>query len=469
MKTIKQIDKNIIENGKQRSYNEIIEFLDQNWKTNPYDKSLSCIKKLDAEFGNVSKKLNVATVSGTNGKSLTLHFASKLLNAEGLSVGAFYSPHIMTYNERFSINSETISNKVFTEIANEVLNTSESLGLNANSLDILTMMAFLYFKNSNVDVVLMEIGQNGSSHPANICDSKIAAITRITPDKVSDIKELIEDTMALVRKDSFVVSADQCKLNLQIMEELAISKNAQWIMPIRKLAPLAYPFEQLHGRSAALGERIANLFVNKIISKETNFVSGSLLTKPKSQRGRPTLEAKKQAELNPKKSMDQFWKDVETTITSRFQLLDKEKPSVLIDNSCNLDSFQNLFLGVRLVHYQKSLKGLTVILGGNNHDIDQTEFTKLLRYFFKKTSGQVIVCPTDSIPGQQGGKSWDVEKMTNDLKSMKIKARSCKNFEEAFNFAVASVDERHGLIVVTGSSSIITEYWRHKGLKKIAA
>ena len=468
MKTIKQIDKSIIETGKQRSYNEIVEFLDKNWATNVGDKSLNCIKQLDSALGNLSKKLNVATVSGTNGKSLTMHFASKLLKEEGLSVGAFYTPHIMTYNEKLSLNNETISNKSFVEIANEVINAADSIGVKANTLDILTMMAILYFNKNKVDVALFEITNGGLYDPVNISDAKISAITRITPDKTDNMKELITEIMGITRKDTWVISADQCKYNLQTMEEISIEKGAQWAMPIRKLAPLSYPFEQLHGRCAALAERISHIFVNNIIAQDTKFISGSLLTKPKTQRGRPTIEAKKHAELNPRKHIDQFWRDTENTLPSRFQLLDKEKPSVLIDNSNNLDAFQNLFLGVRLMHYQKSIKGLTVILGGNNPDIDLTELLKLLRYFFKKTSGQVIVCPIDAMPGHKGGKSWNVEKITNDIKSMKIKAKSCKNFKEAFETAEKTVDERHGLIVVTGSTSIITEYWRYKGMKKIA-
>ena len=470
MKTIKQTTKKTVTTGKQRSYNEIVEFLDKNWSTNvdTKDKSLSCMKQLDKALGNVSKKLNVVTVSGTNGKSLTIHFASKLLKEEGLKVGTFYSPHIMTYNERLSLNNETIPNKMFTEVANEVLNCAETNGIEANSLDLLTMMAITHFVKNKVDVALFEVNKGGLAHPINICDAKITAITRITPDKVNNMQEMIADIMGVIRKNTWVISADQCKFNLQTMQEITESKSGQWAMPIRKLSPLSYPFEQLHGRCAALAERIAYIFVNNIVVNNATVVSGSLLTKPKAQRGRPTLEAKRQAELNPRKTIEQFWKEAENTLPARFQLLDKEKPSVLLDNSSNLDSFQNLLLGIRLLHYQKPLKGLTVILGGNNPDIDFNEFLKLLRYFFKKTSGQVIVCPVDAHPGHKGEKSWNVEKITNDIKSMKIKAKSAKSFKEAFEAAQKTVDERHGLVVITGSTSVITEYWRYKGMKKIA-
>ena len=68
-----------------------------------------------------------------------------------------------------------------------------------------------------------------------------------------------------------------------------------------------------------------------------------------------------------------------------------------------LDAFKNLLLGTRLLHYQKPLKGITLVLGCNNPELDLTEFLKLLRYFFKKTSGQVIVCPVTHVPGQNEG------------------------------------------------------------------
>ena len=95
------------------------------------------------------------------------------------------------------------------------------------------------------------------------------------------------------------------------------------------------------------------------------------------------------------------------------------------------------------------------------------EFLKLVRYFFKKTAGQLLICPIESpVPGVHEEESWDIEQVTNDVKSMKIKARACKNFEEAFEVAKKSVDERYGLIVITGSHSIVNTYWRSKGIKK---
>ncbi|HSW73635.1 MAG TPA: hypothetical protein VLG71_00605 [Candidatus Limnocylindria bacterium] len=99
--------------------------------------------------------------------------------------------------------------------------------------------------------------------------------------------------------------------------------------------------------------------------------------------------------------------------------------------------------------------------------MDINELLKLLRYFFKKTSGSIILCPTDALPGQKGGKSWEIDKVINSTKNMKIKAKAAKTFKEAFELAQKSVDERHGLMVITGSPAIVSEYWRYKGIKKL--
>lgn len=456
--------------NRQRNYSEIVEFLDQHWKVSTKDQ-LARIKKLDAALGNQAQKLKAIAVTGTNGKSITIHLSSKLLKEEGLKVGTLYAPHILTYNERLAIDEEAIANKEFTEIANEVLNAAESLDITPNSFELLAMMAIIHFVKNKVDVALLETGRTDCIELFNVCKPVIVAVTRAIDEKITDETqaptELIKEMLSIVNSGAHVISADQSKLNLQLMQDIAKVKNAVWAMPIRKLAPLAYPFEQLHGRCAALAERIVYIYVNTFANRGAIVVNDTLLTKQKGQRGRPTLEAKRQAELNPKKTVDQFWRETSSSLSGRFQLLDKEKPSLLLDNASNLDAITNNLLGVRLLHYQRPLKGLTVILGCNNNELNIEGLSRALRYFFKKTSGQVIVCPVAGMPSDRGAQSWDIEKVTNDLKGMKIKARACTSFKEAFEIAQKSVDERHGLVLITGSSAIINEYWNYKGIKKI--
>ena len=197
-----------------------------------------------------------------------------------------------------------ISNKQFTEIGNEVVHTVETLGLQPHALDIITAMAFLYFSQQKSDVVLLELSDVHGTDPVLLSKPKISAITRITDfDAEENAEEAIKRVLAVVSPQTHVVSADQSKLSLQIMETVTMQKKGIWAMPIRKLAPLAYPFEQLHGRNAALAERVAQIYVNTCMAQDTVVIANSLLVKRKGQRGRPTLEAKRQSELHPQRTI----------------------------------------------------------------------------------------------------------------------------------------------------------------------
>jgi dihydrofolate synthase/folylpolyglutamate synthase len=459
--------------GSQRNYNEVVEFLDARWSEQRTEKNLAIAKALDKALGYPGKSVQTVLVAGTNGKGLTINFAASLLKEEGLKVGGFYSPHVLTYNERISLNNETISNKTFTEIANEVINAAAMNDIKADSLDILTMIALLYFKQQQVDLAICELSDSSLNHPLSLTNPQILAITRVTQDSSTIVDEKILEQevlnlMKFVKETTYVVSADQSKAHLQLMLDETKRIGAQWSMPIRKLAPLRYPFEQLFGRCAALAERIAQIHIDHFVNKNSLIAENSLLAKQKGQRGRPTLEKKRFDELNPRRTIEQFWKETNATLPAHFEILDKEKPTILLDNARNIDALKNLLLGIRLLHYQRPLKGLTFIFGCDKNRLHVDEFLRLLRYFSKKNSANVIFCPiSHSVPGVQT-ESWDVEQITNDVKSLKIKARSAKNFEEAFDSAKKSVDERHGLVVITGSPSIIAEYWHHKGIKKIS-
>ncbi|MGC2310692.1 MAG: hypothetical protein WA432_03670 [Candidatus Babeliaceae bacterium] len=457
---------------KQRIYNEIIEYLDQHWAITPTN-TLERMKKLDTACGNPSQKLNTILITGSNGKSLTIHFAAKLLRSEGLKVGTFCSPSILTYNEQLNINQEMISNKTFTELGNEVITMADTLGIKLHSQEILTMMALLHFKNNTIDVALLEVNAGGKFDPVNICHAKIATITRITAKDTKtteeDLNQLTHQMVGIVKPGTILVSGDQNKSRLQLMQELTKAQGGTWAMPIRKLAILPYPYSSIHGRSASLAERISHLYIEKFLAKETMVVAASVLVRQKGRRGRPTLDEKRKALESPRRTLEQFWKDELSELPGRFQLLEKEKPTILLDIADNLDAFTNLLLGIRLLHYQRPLKGLAIIVSAAQNTLHDEKFIKLIRYFFKKTSGQLFICPFEKITSQPNQVSWDIEQVANDIRSVKIKGviKACKSFEEAFELAKKSVDERNGLVVITGSISVINYYWRDKGIKKL--
>ena len=457
---------------KQRTYQEVVNYLDAHWAI-AREESLERAQLLDAALHNPSRALRTILVAGSNGKSLTINFTSKLFIAEGLKVGSYYAPHVLSYQERLVLNGVTIAQKLFTDIANEVINAAEHASIVAHSSELLALMAFCHFKQEKVDVALLEVDKGGQYNPVNIGNALVATVTRITHDSIATTAEqldaLTRSMMGIVKKDTYIVSGDQNKAALHLMQGLTQAQGGHWLMPIRKVIALEYPFEQLHGRCAALAERLAITFIQKCMPERVTQLelSESLLVKQRIQRGRPTIEAKRQQELNPRKTVEQFWKEVTTDLPGKFQVLDKEKPTVLLDDAHNIDAFQNLLLGVRLMHYQRALKGLSLVIGAAAGTLHNQEFVKLLRYFFKKTSGQLFLCPIqEQVKGVGEQASWDAEAVALDMKKMKIKAKACKNFEDAYEQAKKSVDDRHGLVVIAGSHAVVHEYWTLKGIKK---
>jgi dihydrofolate synthase / folylpolyglutamate synthase len=451
--------------GKVRNFGEIVEFLDSRKTIDYSEKVLARMKQLDELFDNVSTKLDTILVGGTNGKSLTIHFACKLLKEEGFKVGAAYSSHFLNYTERMAFGFEAISSKDFTDILNEVINAAQANNIDATSFEIMTISSLLYFQAQKVDVALLEVGVGGKFDATNICNPKISAVTRIAKDHKKilgeDLDSITFEMLEIAKSGSWFISAEQSKIRLQGMKEWVENNGAKWAMPIRKLASLPYIYEQLYGRTASLGERIAQIYVENIKGKFSPFLKGNLLATEKGQRGRPTLEAKRNAELNPIKTLKSFWAEQFDLLKGRFEVLDKERPSIILDNAHNIDAFTNLFLGLRLMHYQKPLKGFSLILGLND-SVDQVEGLKSIRYLLKKVSGQVFFV---SLP--DGTPCHDPKELATKAKDFNIKAKPCDSFAQALEMAKAVVDQRDGLICITGSSELVGEYWKSRGIKKL--
>ncbi len=454
--------------SKQRSYQEVVEYLDAHSHKEYSAQSIKRMQKIDSLFGNTSQKINAITITGTNGKSLTAHFTAKLFAKENISVGTFFTPYILTYNEQFVINNESISNKNFTDIANEIIQAIEAAGIEATTTEILTQMAFNYFSQEKVEVVLLESSHFGPFEPTTLAHSKIVAITRLNgmdvDEKENVLEPLVYDFLCAVKPDTHVVSADQNKNNLNFMELFTKKNNGIWAMPIRKLAALAYPFEQLHGRCAALAERIASLYVNNFVNKDEDVLAKSILAKQKGQRGRPTLEQKQIQSLNPKHTIGDFWKETTNELIAHFQVLDKEKPSILLDNASNSDALENVLLGVRLLNYERPIKGLIFIIAAEKTSFNPLAFSKQMRYFFKKMSGTLILCPTTSKIVKQ--ETWDLAAYQDAFKELKVKIKVNDSFKDAFDTAKKIATDRNSLIVVTGSTDIIKQYFDYKGIKK---
>ncbi len=457
--------------GLQRSYQEITAYLDAHWHTPLKESMPTIVTFLESDLAIQPKQQKTIIISGSNGKSITAHFTTRLLQSEGLSVGTLLTPHTKAYTERISYNDEQISLQEFTDLGNTVLNAANTRNIALPSSLVLDAIALLFFTKKQSDVLVIEANTNLVAQYGELYKTNVLVVTRITSENTEQSEEkqlaIIAKIRSLIQSGTHVISGDQLKQHLQALETITNEQNGIWEMPIRKLAPLGYPFEQIHGRCAALAERASSIYMNSWGTEEATIVNESLLVKQKGKRGRPTLEAKQQAKLHPKKTIDQFWKDTLNELPSRFELREEESPAVILDNADNLDALENLLLGARLLHYKRPVKSLTLIMSAEAQNFETESFVRAVRYFFKKTPGQIFICPLDqNNTPWTSPQGWDTSALAAEFTNKKVKASAFTSFAKAFEAAKDVSNPEDGLIVVTGSASIITSYLKYRGSAK---
>ena len=133
-------------------------------------------------LGNPEQTYPIIHVTGTNGKGSTIAFMRELFISHGKKVGTFTSPHIVSIHDRICINGEPISDTDFIRLADQVIVMEQRLLETHDQLsffELLTLIDLLYFKEQEVDLVLLEVGIGGLLDTTNVVTGEIAIITSI--------------------------------------------------------------------------------------------------------------------------------------------------------------------------------------------------------------------------------------------------------------------------------------------------
>jgi dihydrofolate synthase/folylpolyglutamate synthase len=222
---------------KNYSYEEAIEFFKNLPHFVPPANFKGVIKdffSLDAEnallekLGNPHMDLKYIHVAGTNGKGSTSAFIATILKEANYKVGCFTSPFLFTYNEMFKVNGTDISDDEFARIFSLVKPSYDELyseGISPSEYEILTVMSFIYFKEKDCDVVVMEVSMGGRVDTTNVIPSPlVTVITPISYDHMtilgSTLSEIATEKAGIIKQGTKVVSAPQEKEVQQVLSKV---------------------------------------------------------------------------------------------------------------------------------------------------------------------------------------------------------------------------------------------------------
>lgn len=156
---------------------------------------LERIGELCEKLGHPERGLKFVHVAGTNGKGSTCSMLSSILTQAGYRTGLYTSPHMVTFNERMRVDGENIKDEVLADITTRVRPIADSMADRPTEFELVTAIAFVYFKEMNCDVVVLETGLGGRLDATNIIpEPLVSVITGIDLDHTA----ILGDTYAKI-------------------------------------------------------------------------------------------------------------------------------------------------------------------------------------------------------------------------------------------------------------------------------
>lgn len=162
---------------------------------------LERMKRLLRLLGNPQEELKVIHVAGTNGKGSVCRYIYSVLQAAGYKAGIYISPFLENFNERIEFDGQYISDEELNFYTDKVLKAVKVMTDNEEQspteFEVVTAIAFLYFKEKNCDYLVLEVGLGGSGDSTNVCKSPlVTVITSISMDHMDRLGNTIEEIAA---------------------------------------------------------------------------------------------------------------------------------------------------------------------------------------------------------------------------------------------------------------------------------
>ncbi|WP_051223807.1 bifunctional folylpolyglutamate synthase/dihydrofolate synthase [Conexibacter woesei] len=146
---------------------------------------LDRMRRLLTALGSPQERFGAVHVVGTNGKSSTVRMTAAILRRHGLRVGAYLSPHLVTFAERVRVDDADVSGPEFAAAVQRAAAAAAKVDRTAEpddhvtQFELLTAAAFDLFARAEVDVVVVEAGLGGRFDATNVLKSDVSVLTNV--------------------------------------------------------------------------------------------------------------------------------------------------------------------------------------------------------------------------------------------------------------------------------------------------
>lgn len=217
---------------------ELKQFLDKMGKKGSVY-GLDTVRELLRRLGNPQEKLNIVHIAGTNGKGSILTMIETVMLECGYHTGKYISPCIGAYGEQFLYDQNPIQKERLLVYMEKIKVVSEQMGKEGLPLptvfEIETALAFLYFVDQKVDIVLLETGMGGLLDATNVVEHPILTIfSSISMDHMNflgnSMEEIARQKAGIIKENCPVICYMSDERAVEVIRQEAKKKNSPFYL-----------------------------------------------------------------------------------------------------------------------------------------------------------------------------------------------------------------------------------------------
>lgn len=202
---------------------------------------LDRMRRLMTALGTPQERFGTVHVAGTNGKTSTVRMTAAILARHGLRVGAYLSPHLVSFAERIRIDDADLPPERFAAAVGRAARAAEKVdhtlseGDHVTQFEALTAAAYSELAEAGVDVAVIEAGLGGRYDATNVIPSRVQVLTNVGLEHTRWLGPTIADVAAekldIVRPGgTLVVGADLAEDAMALAERVCASRGARLVV-----------------------------------------------------------------------------------------------------------------------------------------------------------------------------------------------------------------------------------------------
>lgn len=397
---------------------------------------LKRINELERRLGDPHRCARAVHIAGTKGKGSTAAMVSSVLTAAGYRTGFFSSPHLLTMRERIRLDGRPIPEDRLVETLEslkphiDAMDSSGEWGA-VTTFEVLTALAFIYFRQEKVGFQVLEVGLGGRLDCTNVVQPEVSIITAVNFDHThilgNTIRQIAGEKAGIIKPNSIVVSSPQLPEAEEVIAEKCRREGARLVTVGRDICWKRTSFDLTGQRFELLGH---DLFIPLLGSYQLDNATAAVAAL--------LALAERGAKIS--------WQHIAAGLATvdwpgRFQVLGR-RPLLVVDGAHNPYGMHKLCEALR--EYVQFDKAILVLGATGDKDIPGilAEAAAL--------TGRVIVTRAHH------PKSAPAPLLAAELARLGVAAAVAPDVPAAIDMALAQAGP-HDLVCVTGSLFIVAE------------